>query len=186
MTEDQDKPAYETLKARERKFVDYIVQGDNGATAARKVAKKSRRPDVMAAKWRARTEIKKAIEERRTQAMEDAGIANAQTLIDIAAIGNFNPKNLVWQAHEQLPEGVQVGQHKKLHELDDVTARCLEHIEISMDGVVKVRHPSRLAAKRLIGQYQRLFTETHEINLGEKTLEQLAAQSWRKPEPGAA
>jgi hypothetical protein len=66
--------------------------------------------------------------------MEDAGITNAQILLDIAQLANVNPKALVWCEGETLPEGAVVGQPKKLHELDDVTARCIQAIEFEGRG----------------------------------------------------
>jgi hypothetical protein len=182
VTEAIEKTAYQRLKRAQAKFVDLVVQGYNGTEAVRKLYPHYLRPDVKAAKWRRLELVRQAIEERSAEAMEDAGITNAQILLDIATLARVSMKALVWCEGEKLPEGVKVGQAKKLHELDDVTARCIQSIEYTDRGDLKVRFPDRLAAKKLLGQYKRLFTETHEINLGEKTLEQLAAASWGRQE----
>lgn len=184
MTEQQisEKPPFERLQRWKQRVIDLIIRGDTPTVAVRKVKPKSKRPEVMASKLRYEPLYLEALEQRRNQAVEDAGIVNAQILIDIALMSNVNPKALVWCEGEQLPEGAKVGQVKKLHELDDVTARCVQSIEFTKDGEVKVRFPDKIAAKRLLGQYKRLWTETHEISLGEKTLEQLAAASWSRPE----
>jgi hypothetical protein len=177
------KTAYEQLNSVRRKFVDFIVQGYTGTDAVRAISKRWTRPDIKASKWRKEQLVRTAIEERQAEQMEDAGVTNAQILLDIAQLSNVSVKRLVWCADETLPEGAAVGQPKKLHELDDVTARCIQSIEYSKDGALKARVVDRLAAKKLLGQYKRLFTESHEINLGEKTLEQLLEASWNRPRP---
>ncbi len=170
-------PAYPQLKRAQQKFVDLIVQGYNGTEAVRKLYPRFKRPDVKAAKWRALELLKRAIDERSAEAIEDAGITNAQILLGIAHIARVSVKSLVWQEGEK--EGVAAGTPKKIHELDDVTARCVQAIEYSKDGEIKLRFPDRLVAKKLLGQYKKLFTETHQVDLGEKTLEQLVAASMR-------
>jgi hypothetical protein len=183
MTDQPEKSAYERLNAQRRKFVDFIVQGYTQTDAVREISRKWTRPDLKASKWRKEKLVQQAIEERQTEAMEDAGITNAQILLGIAALARVSPKALVWLEGETLPQGATVGQPKKLHQLDDVTARCIQSIEYSKDGEIKVRFPDRIAARKLLGQYKRLFTESHEINLGEKTLEQLVEASWNRSKP---
>lgn len=183
MTEQPTKSAYEQLDSQRRKFVDFIVQGYVPTDAVRAISKKWTRPNHKASKWRKEALVRQAIEERQAEAMEDAGITNAQILLSIAAMANVSAKRLVWCEGETLPEGAKLGQPKKLHELDDVTARCIQSIEYSKNGEVKLRFPDRNAAKRMLGQYKRLFTETHQIDIGEKTLEQLLEGSWNRPRP---
>lgn len=185
MTESEKpkKTAYEQLNSVRRKFVDFIVQGYTRTDAVRAISNRWTRPDHKGSKWSKEPLVRQAIEERQAEAMEDAGITNAQILLSIAALANVSVKRLVWCDGETLPEGVKVGQPKKLHELDDVTARCIQSIEYSKDGEIKVRFPDRNAAKKMLGQYKRLFTESHEINLGEKTLEALLEESWNRPRP---
>lgn len=175
--------AYRKLPAQKRRFVDLIVRGNCGSDAVRVLRPHLNhlRARELASRWRALPEVKAAIDERQAEAMEDAGITNAQILLSIARKANVNPKALVWQDGEALPKGAKVGKAKKLHELDDETARCIQALEFDAQGNPKVRFADKLQADKLLGQYKRLFTETHEINLGEKTLEQLAAASWRRP-----
>jgi hypothetical protein len=125
--------------------------------------------------------VREAMEQRSAEAMEEAGITNAQILLDIANFGRVDPKLLVWQEGEK--EGISAGTPKKLHELDEKTARCIQSVEIAATGEIKVRWVDKLAAKKLLGQYKRLFTESHEINLGEKTLEALVEASYNRPKP---
>jgi hypothetical protein len=186
MNEPSAKPAktpFELLQRWKQKVIDLVIQGETPTAACRKVKSKSRRPDLIASKLKKESLYLEALEQRRSDAMEDAGITNAQILLDIAQLANVNPKALVWCEGEPRPEGAVVGQRKKLHELDDVTARCIQALEFSHDGELKARFPDRLAAKKLLGQYKRMFTESHEINLGEKTLEQLLEASWNRPRP---
>ena len=184
MTDVAEKPAYERLNSARRRFVDFIVRGYTGADAVRAISSKYTRPGIKAHKWRKEPLVREAIDERSAEAMEDAGVMNAQILLDIAAMARVSVKALVFLEGEK--EGIAAGTPKKLHELDDITARCIQSIELNNHGELKVRFPDRLAAKKLLGQYKRLFTETHEINLGEKTLEQLTAASWARPEESKA
>jgi hypothetical protein len=62
--------AYRRLKPRQRRFVDAYLTGSSATAAARKVAPKSRRPDVMASKLLARDEIRAAVAERREKLIE--------------------------------------------------------------------------------------------------------------------
>lgn len=180
MTDAITKTAYQRLTSLQRRFVDLIVCGSNGTEAFRKLRPRYKRPDVKAAKWRALPVVREAIDERRAEAVEDAGVLNAQVLIGIARIANVNPKRLVWCEGETRPDGAKLGDAKRLHELDDETARS---IDCANDGEFRVRNTDRLAAHKLLGQYKRMFTESHEINLGEKTLEQLVEASWSRPKP---
>lgn len=178
MTDAAEKTAYQRLNSARRRFVDYIVRGYNGADAVRAISSKYGRPDIKANKWRKEPLVRQAIDERSAEAVEDAGVVNAQVLIGIARIANVNPKRLVWCDGETLPGAAKLGDPKKLHELDDETARS---IDCASDGEFRVRSADRLAAHKLLGQYKRMFTETHQIDLGEKTLEQLLEASWNRP-----
>lgn len=181
MTEVAAKSAYQRLSRGQRKFVDMLVGGSTGSNAIRKLKPRCKRPDSLAYKWKAIPDVRTALDERSAEAMEEAGITNAQILLDIANFGRVDPKLLAWQEGEK--EGISAGTPKKLHELDEKTAQCIQSIEIAANGEVKVRWVDKLAAKKLLGQYKRLFTESHEINIGEKTLEQLVEASWGRPKP---
>lgn len=180
MTDPATKTAYQRLTPAQRRFVDMIVQGSTGTDAIRKLRPKAIRPDGLATKWKALPVVRDAIDQRLADAMEEAGVESARILLKIANILNVSPKSLVWLEGEK--EGVTAGTLKKLHELDDVTARCIQSFKVS-DGDLEIRFPDKLTAAKYLGQYKRLFTESHEINLGEKTLEQLVEASWGRPKP---
>lgn len=176
-----EKTAFERLPRWKQKVIDLIVQGEKPTHAVRKVKPMSKRPEVMASKLRYEPLYVEALEERRAEAVKEAGIANNAVLLALWQFANGDSRACTWQAHEALPEGAVMGQRKKLHELDDATARCVEPAVSSKDGGIDYRWPSRVQAARLLGQALKMFTESHEINFGEATLEQLAAQSWNKP-----
>lgn len=165
---------YRKLPAQKRKFVDLIVRRMRPTEAIRQIRPHLKRPDVLAAKWKA--ELKEIIREREEEAMEEAGITNAQILLGLAYTADFDIRKLV---HED-------GTPKKIHELDDETARILQGVEVEhiagREGGTqllrtKFRLPSRIEARKLLGQHKKLFTQKHEHELGEKTLEQLIAAS---------
>jgi hypothetical protein len=135
------KTAYEQLNSRAASSWTSSCRATRQTDAVRAISKKWTRPDHKGSKWRKEKLVQQAIEERQAEAMEDAGITNAQILLGIAQMANVNVKALVWCDGETLPEGAKVGQPKKLHELDDVTARCIQSIEYSKDGELKVRFP---------------------------------------------
>lgn len=181
MTETPAKSAYQRITRAQRKFVDMLVGGATGSAAVRKLKPHAKRPDSLAWKWKNTQLVREALDEQSAIAMEEAGITNARILLEIAEMGRVSMRSLVWQEGEK--EGVKAGTPKKIHELDEITARCIQSIDLTADGEFKVRFTDKLAAKKLLGQYKRLFTESHEINLGEKTLEQLVEASWNRPKP---
>lgn len=183
MTDVAIKTAYQRLSPLKRRFVELMVGGSTGTAAMRKLKPKSKRPDTVAWKWKNTPLIREAIDQRLAERMEDLGITTHKILLDIADMGNVSVASLVWQEGEK--DGVAAGTPKKLHELDDVTARCIQSIDVNSNGAFKVRWVDKLAAKKLLGQYKRLFTESHEINIGEKTIEQLLAGTWNRPRPPA-
>lgn len=132
------------------------------------------RPDVQASKWRALPTVKEAIAERDEQAMEDAGITNAQILLGLAAIANVSPKDFLRED----------GTLKPVHELDDTIAATIQSIEIETapGGVVrtKLKVPSKIEARKLLGQYKQLFTQNINVS-GRLSLEQLVGASQQPP-----
>lgn len=149
--------AYRKLPIQKRRFVDLIVQRCRSTEAMRQIRPHLKRPEVLASKWKALPEVQAAIEERENEAMEEAGITNAQILLGIAQIANLSVKNLVY------PDG----RAKTIHELDDETAATIQSIEVETlagGGTrTKFRLPSKIEARKLLGQYRKLFTEKVDV-----------------------
>lgn len=154
---------YRALPGLKRRFVDLVAfDRMNGADAIRRLRKdfkrpQLKRPDVLAAKWRALPEIKAAITEREAAAIEEAGVTATDVLLGLAqhARGSIH-KLFGADGRVLLP-----------HELDAETARCIESVDIetTKDGGqrVKYRLPKRNEAYKLLGTHLKLFTERHEI-----------------------
>lgn len=166
---------YRKLPAQQRRFVDMIVRGSTQTDAMAKLRPHLKRPAELACRWRALPEIEAAIEERSDEAMRDAGISNAQVLLDIARIARASMHSLVHRT------GEKQGKFKTVDELDEETARVVQSVRLA-DGTIEYRLPSRLEALKLLGQYRKLFTQNVALN-GHLTLEQLVGQSM-EPEGG--
>lgn len=167
------KTAYQRLKPQQRRFVDLIVRRIKSPTdAIREIRPKLKNPQCLASRWKALPEIRAALEEREAEAMDEAGITNAQILLDIAAIADFDLRKIV------KPDGTP----KKLHELDAETARILQSVTIDGEKL-EFKVPNRLEAKKLLGQYRKLFTQKLDLD-GRLTLEQLVGAS-QQAEEGA-
>lgn len=182
MTNPPDIPAYERLKGPQRKFVDLLLTGLTGAEAVRRIRPRLKRPDGLAWKWRTTRLVREAIEQRTQDAMEAAGITAADIILDINNVSKVSAAALYWQEGEK--EGVAAGTLKKLHELDEITARAIQSVKFGENGALEdVRFVDKIAAKRMLAQNKKLLTESHEVNLGEQTLDRLAAASWNRPKP---
>lgn len=59
---------YRTLRPVLRLFVDGIVAGEKPTHAMRRLRPRLKRPDVLAAKWKARADVRAAITERQAYA----------------------------------------------------------------------------------------------------------------------
>lgn len=149
--------SYRKLTAQKKHFVDLLVRRVRPMEAMKQIRPQLKRPDVLAAKWKALPEVQLAIEERELEAMEAAGITNAQILLGIASYANVSMKDFV---HAD-------GRPKSIHELDDATARAIQSIEVETTekGVTrtKFRLPSKIEAQKLLGQSRKLFTEKVDV-----------------------
>lgn len=146
------KSAYLKLPLMKRRFVDLLVQRKTPTDAIREIKPHVKHPRVLASKWRSLPEVQAALEEREAEAIEEAGITSAQILLGIAATADFDIRKLV------NPDGSP----KSLHELDDDAARVVQAVKFNADGSIEFKLPNRNEARKMLGQYKKLFTEKHE------------------------
>lgn len=140
----------------------------------RKVRPHLKRPDVLAAKWRALPLVKAAIAEREEVAVAAAGVTHVAVLLALAKNAYYNVKSLY---HAD-------GRPKAVHELDDDTACIVQTIDIKTETKdrggkptksgtpmrrlrrvqrVKYSLPKRNEALTLLGRHLKLFTDSHEL-----------------------
>lgn len=160
-----EKSAYEKLKPRFRRFVDDIVMGETGVQAAKNLGFGGEGPRFYASKLRKRPDIRAAIEERETEAMETAGITRTRTWIEVGRIAYFDPAKLVGPNGEHLP----------LHELDEDTRAAIAGVEVEelfegtgrdrvrIGDIRKYRLSSKLDANKLILQRMGELVDKHEV-----------------------
>jgi hypothetical protein len=174
------KSAYRRLPPQKRQFVDMLTRRVIPTTAVRKIRPGLKRPDDLAWKWKSDPLVQEALKEREEEAMQEAGITNAQILLGIAATADFDIRKLC------KPDGTPI----PIHELDDETARIVQGVEVeyvtSEDGKAavmrtKYKLPMRNEARKMLGQAKKLFVQKHEHELGELTLEQLVGMSGQEP-----
>lgn len=163
------------LKPNQRQFVDLVARGTNATDAMRIVA--PHLTDASARQraylWKKDPRIAQAIEERVQQYFDEAAVRREQILLRIVDIARLDVRKLC------KPDGTP----KKLHELDEDTARILEGIECSPDGtILKFRAPKRLEAERLLGAHAKLWTQNVHHS-GSVTLAELVTQSMEPEAP---
>ncbi|MHB8815014.1 MAG: terminase small subunit [Steroidobacteraceae bacterium] len=155
---------YFKLGARLQRFVDAIAEGCTGAEAVRRVRPKQRCPKQTAYSWRKNPRVAAAIEERKAEAIEDAGVNLVRLLQELARVAYFNPKRLLGPDGNFLP----------LHEWPDDAAAAIAGLDIEeiwtgvgeerklIGRVLKPRAAPKVEAARLLGQHLKAFTEKHE------------------------
>lgn len=83
---EETRTAYEQLPRRQRVFVDEVVGGATQAAAARVAGYGKSRPDVAGSKLMAKPLVRKAVEQRRELAAEEAGVEASKVLRAVASI----------------------------------------------------------------------------------------------------
>lgn len=87
--------AYRKLRPVLRLFVDGVVAGEKPTHAVRQLRPGLKRPDVIASKWRARSDVQAAIAERQSYATDvearlvrlEAEVAELRALVGCKAAG---------------------------------------------------------------------------------------------------
>jgi hypothetical protein len=154
--------AYHKLRGDKRRFVDLLVQRANATKAIREIKPWIKRPDVLASQWKSDPNVIQALAEREAEAMDEAGIRNATILIGLARV-----------AHVDIREFFHAdGSTKAPHELSQAAASCVAGFEVEHMAAVDgkpggVRYKYRLRnaneAAKLLGQYQKLWTDNVEL-----------------------
>jgi len=149
--------AYSQLSRRRQLFVDAYVRRGVGTEAIKEAGFIGRRPDVAAAKFLAKPEVRAAIEEKRGEAIAKAGVRAVRVLEELAAIALLDPADLF----------DETGAMRPLKDVPRETRAALSALdveEVRLDGVSigqvkKLRMHSKVEALKLLGQYLKLFAE---------------------------
>lgn len=159
-----EKSAYEKLHPRFRRFVDHIVDGKTGADVARLLGFGGKEPRIWASRIKARPDVKAAIAERESEAMQEAGISLTRSWIEIRRIAYFDPAKLTGPLGECLA----------LHDIDEDTRAAIAGVEVEelyegegrgrmrIGDVRKYRLASKLEANKLILQRFGELVDKHE------------------------
>lgn len=127
--------AYEGLKPALRRFVDDYLAGEKASHVVGRLRPKLKRPQELACRWLARSDVKAALAERRQNILEAAGIHQEMIVRELGRIAFANPKQLL-DEH---------GNPRPLHELDDDAIAQVAGIEFeeqvatTNDGTTTVR-----------------------------------------------
>jgi phage terminase small subunit len=158
---------YRKLSAQQRRFVDLIVRRTNGTDAIRAIRPQLKRPDVLAAKWKALPDVKAAIAEREDEAIEEAGITNAQILLEVARLGFANIQDFVSQTGGET--------FFDISKVDRMTAAAVQEFTIEETTYGKGENERMMRRTRLklcdkkgslelLGKHKKLWTEKHEMS----------------------
>lgn len=157
--------AYLKLGRRRQKFVDAIVEGKTGSDAYRAIIPKSKRPDVGASKLKAIPEIAAAIQERRAEAIEAAGVNLQRVLEELAHVAFFDPRKLLTPAGHILPTSEWPSEVAAAISGLDVEALFEGNGKdrVRVGDVVKYRAWPKVEALKLLMQHLGALTEKHEL-----------------------
>ena len=168
------KEAYEQLTARQRRFVDLIVQGRKRAEAVRAIGYKGNRPNDAAYNMLQRPLIRQAVAERDQMWMEGVDVSKAMIATELARVGMFDPRRMVDEN----------GAMRPLRELDDDTAAAIQSVEIheefedppddeeftrprtAIGRTVKVRVAGKVEALRELAAIYRMKGDENQVAAG--------------------
>lgn len=140
--------AYAKLRRRRQLFVDAYVRTGIGHDAAVAAGYSPKGATVTASKIKANPEVAAAIEERKLEAIERAGVRGSQVLIGIAELAYANLTMLR-------------GDDGKPRSFKDLPAALLagaEAIDFNPDGSVRKIRLSRGPGLNMLAQHLKLFT----------------------------
>jgi phage terminase small subunit len=151
----REKSPYESLKRRQKRFVEQYVIGCSGAEAMRQCGYKGLHPNAKAGKWLSRPEIRAAIQERTEFYLQDTAARSHKTIGQVVAIAYADPRKVV---------DPETGKAVPLEKMDPATAAAISSVEvenISIDGETGTRYKYRFWDKpkmlSQLGQWQGLF-----------------------------
>jgi phage terminase small subunit len=151
----REKSPYESLKRRQKRFVEQYVIGCSGAEAMRQCGYKGLHPNAKAGKWLSRPEIRAAIQERTEFYLQDTAARSHKTIGQVVAIAYADPRKVV---------DPETGKAVPLEKMDPETAAAISSVEvenISIDGESGVRYKYRFWDKNKaldrLGQWQQLW-----------------------------
>ncbi len=156
---------YAKLGPRLQRFVDLIVEGCTGAEAVHRIRPRHRRPKQEAYEWRRQPRVRAAIAERQAEVIAESGINLVRVLKETANVAFANLQELFDADGNLLP----------IEKWPEGAARAVVGLDFEavMEGrgsnrkhvgdVVKIRTAPKVEALRLLGQYLKAWTETHEV-----------------------
>jgi hypothetical protein len=142
------------LRLRLRAFVRAYVETGNGSEAIRRISPDSKRPDCAAAKLLAKPRIQAAVAEYERSMDEEVRQRRYANLRALQQIANFDP---LWAKKplEEWPEEVRC-----VIQGIDVEKRFAGNSETPIRiEVVKFRFASKIEARKLLMQYQRMLDD---------------------------
>jgi phage terminase small subunit len=154
------------VQARHEAFArQYVILGCNGEKAAIACGFSPKNARFQASRLLTKANVKTLIASLLEQANKKLDITVERTLNELARCAYIDPRTLCNAD----------GSFKKISELDADTAACIAGIEFGGRGrkrtVVDVKLWNKLAALRMIGQYQKLFAEDRNpVDLGVKII----------------
>lgn len=157
---------YLKLRRRHQKFVDAYVETGHLGKAAIAAGYKGNRAARRGWELMQIPEVSAAVADRTKEAIQAAGVSEANVVRQLARIAHFDPRKLLDANGLPLP----------LHQLPDEVATALGGVEIEETwggtGPVKVktarlskyRNPQQVEALKMLMQYLKLLTEQHELS----------------------
>jgi len=161
--------AYTALKSsKRRKFIDLLCIGQySNSECALQAGFSPKRPDVAAAKLLAIPEVKAALDERRRQLAEQAGLDAMRVLHELAKIGFANMRDFITV---QSDGGAVIDLKNLTRDQAAAIAEITvdEYVEGNGDAAravkrVKVKLAEKKGPLELLGKYFKLWTDKAEL-----------------------
>jgi hypothetical protein len=140
--------AYAKLRRRRQLFVDAYVRTGIGHDAAIAAGYSAKGATVTASKIKANPEVAAAIEERKLEAIERAGVRGSQVLIGIAELAYAN---LTMLRDDE-------GKPRSFKDLPAALLAGAEAIDFNEDGSVRKIRLARGPGLNMLAQHLKLFT----------------------------
>jgi phage terminase small subunit len=144
--------AYAKLRRRRQLFVDAYVRTGVGSEAAIAAGYTTKGANVAASRIKANPEVAAAIKERQQEAIERAGVRDAQVLVGVCELAYAN---LTMLRNEQ-------GEPRKFKDLPHALLAGAEAIDFNPDGSVRKIRLARGSGLNMLAQHLKLFTSVLE------------------------
>jgi phage terminase small subunit len=159
---------YLKLRPLLQRFVDAVVETGTAAGAVRKLGRRTCDPRRRGYKLMEKPHVREAVEERRAEAIEEAGISRVRVLQELSRIAFFNIQDLFFEADGHLhlkpvtawpPEAAAAIAGVDVEALFEGSGKD----RVRIGDIRKFKAWPKVDALRTLAQHLKMLTEKHEV-----------------------